>query len=98
MFCTYFTIQIRATLPPLLLNPQSYSARNRIQKSLPLFPKWGDIYDFESNGEDVAVLRGVLHHLDRPEAAIAHLAKQFKAVMILELNGYNPVMKLIEKT
>jgi SAM-dependent methyltransferase len=58
----------------------------------------GDIYSLQSKGELVAVARGVLHHLDRPQAAIAHLAKQFTAIIALEPNGYNPAMKIIEKT
>jgi len=57
----------------------------------------GNIYDFAGGGEDVVVLRGVLHHLDRPEAAIDHLAAHFKAIVVLEPNGYNPMMKIIEK-
>ncbi len=58
----------------------------------------GNIYDLESNGVEVAVIRGVLHHLDRPQAAIAHLAQRFRAIIALEPNGFNPAMKIIEKT
>jgi SAM-dependent methyltransferase len=58
----------------------------------------GNIYDLQSKGETVAVARGVLHHLDRPQAAIAQLAKHFTSVIALEPNGYNPVMKVIERT
>jgi SAM-dependent methyltransferase len=57
----------------------------------------GNIYNLESHGEDVAVIRGVLHHLDRPQDAINHLAGQFQSIMVLEPNGFNPAMKLIEK-
>jgi ubiquinone/menaquinone biosynthesis C-methylase UbiE len=57
----------------------------------------GSIYDVENKGETVAVVRGVLHHLDRPKAAIAQLTKQFSSLIVLEPNGYNPVMKIIEK-
>jgi ubiquinone/menaquinone biosynthesis C-methylase UbiE len=57
----------------------------------------GNIYDIGSKGEDVAVVRGVLHHLDRPEAAISHLATQFDSILVLEPNGFNPAMKVIEK-
>lgn len=58
----------------------------------------GSIYDVESKGEAVAVIRGVLHHLDRPQAAIAQLAGQFPSLLVKEPNGYNPMMKVIEKT
>ncbi|MBW0017774.1 MAG: class I SAM-dependent methyltransferase [Mycobacterium sp.] len=57
----------------------------------------GNIYDVESKGEDVAVIFGVLHHLDRPQLAINHLASQFKSVLVLEPNGFNPALKVIEK-
>lgn len=58
----------------------------------------GNVYDLESRGEDVAVIRGVLHHLDRPQAAIAHLAQRFRAIIALEPNGFNLGLKIIEKT
>jgi len=58
----------------------------------------GDIYTLRSQGEALAIARGVLHHLDRPRTAIAQLAKHFTFVLTLEPNGYNPVTKLIEKT
>ena len=58
----------------------------------------GNIYDVESKGETVAVVRGVLHHLDRPQAAIAQLARRFASLIVKEPNGYNPMMKIIEKT
>jgi SAM-dependent methyltransferase len=57
----------------------------------------GNIYDVQQKGETVAVARGVLHHLDRPQEAIAQLCSQFSHVIALEPNGYNPAMKLIEK-
>jgi len=58
----------------------------------------GNIYDLENKGETVAVARGVLHHLDRPQDAIIQLTEQFTSVIALEPNGYNPAMKVIEKT
>jgi SAM-dependent methyltransferase len=57
----------------------------------------GDIYDLKSRGEQLAIARGVLHHLDRPQEAIAQLAREFTLVLALEPNGYNPVMKVIER-
>lgn len=47
---------------------------------------------------DIAHLRGVLHHMDRPERAVAEAARIARIVLVLEPNGYNPVLKLIEKT
>ena len=57
-----------------------------------------DIYQVQARqGEGLAVARGVLHHLDDPQAAIAQLCKHFPAVVALEPNGYNPMLKIIEK-
>lgn len=57
----------------------------------------GNIYEVKNKGETVAVARRVLHHLDRPQAAIAQLAQQFTSLVVLEPNGYNPIMKIIER-
>jgi 2-polyprenyl-3-methyl-5-hydroxy-6-metoxy-1,4-benzoquinol methylase len=57
----------------------------------------GDIYSLKSRGEQLAIARGVLHHLDRPRDAIAQLAREFTFVLASEPNGYNPAMKVIEK-
>ena len=46
---------------------------------------------------DIAVVRGVLHHLyDAPRAAKI-LSKIAKVIIIIEPNGYNPMLKIIEK-
>ena len=46
---------------------------------------------------DVAVIRGVLHHLDDPEAAIQAVCRIATDVVVVEPNGYNPVLKILEK-
>jgi SAM-dependent methyltransferase len=46
---------------------------------------------------DVAVLRGVLHHLDDPAAAVRKALSVADEVVILEPNGLNPVLKVIER-
>lgn len=45
---------------------------------------------------DVAIVRGVLHHLYKPEVAIGQIAKYARLVIVVEPNGYNPVLKIIE--
>jgi 2-polyprenyl-3-methyl-5-hydroxy-6-metoxy-1,4-benzoquinol methylase len=61
----------------------------------------GNIYALEpilaTTQFDCIVLRGVLHHLPDPARAIAGLAGFSGTVIVLEPNGYNPVLKLIEK-
>jgi ubiquinone/menaquinone biosynthesis C-methylase UbiE len=47
---------------------------------------------------DVAVIRGVLHHLSDPQRAITNAFRLANNVIIMEPNGNNPLLKLIEKT
>lgn len=60
-----------------------------------------DIYSidqyFKKNQFDIAIMRGVLHHLDFPEMAIKNLSHIIDNIIILEPNGYNPFLKIIEK-
>lgn len=59
-----------------------------------------DFYKMELPQEpyDVAVLRGVLHHLPDLEKGIEIACKLAKKIIVMEPNGYNPVLKIIEKT
>ena len=76
-------------------------ARSRIPRHLrgSVSFEVGDIYNLQAvaRAGAIAVVRGVLHHLDRPRAAIAELARHFSFVIALEPNGYNPAMKIIER-
>lgn len=47
---------------------------------------------------DVAVIRGVLHHLTDQQKAISNAFRLANNVIIMEPNGNNPILKLIEKT
>jgi 2-polyprenyl-3-methyl-5-hydroxy-6-metoxy-1,4-benzoquinol methylase len=60
----------------------------------------GNIYELGSlldAGYDCIVLRGVLHHLPDAAEAIQALGAFRGTVIILEPNGNNPVLKLLEK-
>ncbi len=46
---------------------------------------------------DVCHLRGVLHHLDRPVDALREAFRLAPALVVIEPNGYNPVVKLLER-
>ena len=46
---------------------------------------------------DYVILRGVLHHLSDPVAGIESLRDFQGKVIVLEPNGYNPVVKFLEK-
>ncbi len=47
---------------------------------------------------DVIVIRGVLHHLYNPQQAIKSLSQLSNKIIVLEPNGYNPMLKIIERT
>lgn len=71
------------------------SARN---KSIHFFV--GNILDPETiKGQfaEVAVIRGVLHHLSDPELAIRNSRNLCDRLIIVEPNGNNPILKIIEK-
>jgi SAM-dependent methyltransferase len=59
----------------------------------------GNIYSIDPRIEnyDIAVLRGVLHHTDDPEKALAVALALAPFAIVLEPNGSNPVLKLIER-
>lgn len=63
--------------------------------------KVGNIYDLEASigtqHFDIIVLRGVLHHLPDAKKAISCIAPFADNVLVLEPNGYNPVLKVLEK-
>jgi SAM-dependent methyltransferase len=44
-----------------------------------------------------AHLRGVLHHMEKPAVAIKEAFRVARQILIIEPNGYNPVLKVIEK-
>ncbi len=51
-----------------------------------------------ADGEfDVAYLRGVLHHMDRPISALAEALRVASLVVVVEPNGYNAGLKVLEK-
>jgi len=47
---------------------------------------------------DVAVVRGVLHHAEEPELLLKSILEIADRVIVLEPNGLNPILKIIEKT
>lgn len=63
--------------------------------------KVGNIYEldkiFKKGQFDLAVIRGTLHHLYKPQNAIKQISLIFPNVIIIEANGYNPILKIIEK-
>lgn len=58
-----------------------------------------DIYELTRTGEpyDVAVVRLMLHHLYDPPTAIAAISNMAREVVVCDPNGYNPILKVIER-
>ncbi|MGA9116837.1 MAG: class I SAM-dependent methyltransferase [Bacteroidota bacterium] len=46
---------------------------------------------------DLAHVRGVLHHMDRPFEALGEALRVSRQVIVIEPNGRNPVVKLLER-
>jgi 2-polyprenyl-3-methyl-5-hydroxy-6-metoxy-1,4-benzoquinol methylase len=59
----------------------------------------GSIYKMPTNKTyDIAIVRGVLHHLYSPEKGMEQISKIARTVILIEPNGYNLILKIIEKT
>lgn len=58
---------------------------------------WADRIPVADGSFDVAHLRGVLHHMQEPFDALREAFRVAPVLVILEPNGYNPVLKVIEK-
>lgn len=52
---------------------------------------------FAEDRFDWAVLRAVLHHMDRPLTALREALRVARRIVVVEPNGYNPVLKILEK-
>jgi SAM-dependent methyltransferase len=52
---------------------------------------------YDANSFDIAYLRGVLHHMDQPQLAIREAVRVASTVVVIEPNGYNPVLKVLER-
>lgn len=59
----------------------------------------GDAYNiaYQPKEFDVVILRGVLHHLDAPERAVHEALRVGHEVVILEPNGLNVGLKMLER-
>lgn len=52
---------------------------------------------YAADSFDVALLRGVLHHMGRPVDALREALRVAPVVVVVEPNGYNPVLKVLER-
>jgi 2-polyprenyl-3-methyl-5-hydroxy-6-metoxy-1,4-benzoquinol methylase len=99
-----YTMELYAQKPAYLLGVDAAEsaiecARKKSQDFDNIHFEVGDIYNLDNDVRfDVAIVRGVLHHLDDVERAISSISKIADEIIIIEPNGYNPVLKVIEKT
>ena len=58
----------------------------------------GSAYElpYAANSFDIAHLRGVLHHMDRPADALREALRVAAKIVVIEPNGYSPILKLLE--
>jgi SAM-dependent methyltransferase len=52
---------------------------------------------FDNDSFDIAHLRAVLHHMDRPFEALREALRVAPVVVVMEPNGYSPVLKYNER-
>jgi 2-polyprenyl-3-methyl-5-hydroxy-6-metoxy-1,4-benzoquinol methylase len=52
---------------------------------------------YSDNFFDIAIARGLLHHLETPQSAIKEMTRVANQTFIIEPNGYNKILKIIEK-
>jgi len=52
---------------------------------------------YSDNSFDIAYLRGVLHHMDQPIDALREALRVAPIIVVIEPNGYNPILKLLER-
>jgi ubiquinone/menaquinone biosynthesis C-methylase UbiE len=105
-----YTMELFRSLRPELMTGMDIAkeaisvANSRVKtpekRSLKFFT--GDIYALSKRVKekdyDLVILRSVLHHLDDPAKAIADIGKYAPAVAVIEPNGYNLILKVIERT
>ncbi|OGP14451.1 MAG: hypothetical protein A2054_07645 [Deltaproteobacteria bacterium GWA2_55_10] len=102
-----YTIELLASGPAYVLGVDA--AKSAVDSAAKKASKEGsrniefrvmDFYKLKTMRErfDIAIVRGVLHHLYDLEKAIAAISGIADEVVIIEPNGYNPVLKVIEKT
>lgn len=71
--------------------------RNRGERPIDFRVLDGKRVPFDDGSFDVAIVQGVLHHADDPQSTIREALRVAREVVILEPNGLNPGLKVLEK-
>ncbi len=80
------------------------SAQLKVSKKLSkkIIFREGSVYEIDKfinkNKFQLIIIRAVLHHLDRPQVAINKISKLADKIIVLEPNGYSPILKIFERT
>ncbi|MHB8611002.1 MAG: class I SAM-dependent methyltransferase [Candidatus Dormibacteraceae bacterium] len=53
---------------------------------------------YADNTFDIAILQAILHHDSDPQATIREAFRVAPEILVLEPNGYSPILKLLERT
>ena len=56
-----------------------------------------DDLPYADNSFDITYVRGVLHHLEKPVKALSEALRVSPTLVVTEPNGYNPILKIMEK-
>lgn len=93
--------------PKLIVGVDSaIKAIETARKNIPKNAKGRIMYDlgnaynlkkYKKHKFDLILIRGVIHHLYKPYDAVRELTQASNAIIILEPNGYNPILKIIER-
>lgn len=103
-----YTFELYEKLNPKLIVGFDFSkggveiARKRVKKKDARKIKFvnSSIYNVDKKIREkfnVAVIRGVLHHLYYPQRGIKAVCKLADVIVVAEPNGYSPLMKIMEK-
>ena len=79
--------------------PQAVQVANANKQARPIQFLVGDVHDLAlpDNSFDLTILQGVLHHCHNPARVIREGLRLAPEILILEPNGYNLGLKIIEK-
>ena len=72
-------------------------ARQKIGHRQITFGVYSAALPYEANSFDIAHLRGVLHHIEKPINALLQAFRVAPTLVVIEPNGYNPILKCLER-
>ena len=98
-----YTAKLKAAFPSIAftgLDPAVEAIRNAEKEYAGISLLVGNALDtatLQQETYDIGIFRGVLHHTSDPALAIKNMAKHAEKLIIIEPNGNNLILKIIEK-